>query len=274
MGTIANPALASLFPTAPGGFVPTNATGNQVNVGGPSATNNGANPLLPATGTSTSAPSSGNPLTAGFSSGAVPTFGANGPGPTNLLTPPAGPNTNIANAASSPIGGISQMSPHDLGEMFNSLRSSYGEGPAHQIMDFLTSGAGFNQSAINNLFAGMQPQIERGTESLMNQFSATGNRFGSGAQIGLGDYLSQVNLNEGQIESQQYEQSINNYMNVLMGTSAQGAQTKANSPSTWDTISSALPLIGSSANALNQTSASGTGGLSQLLSLIGSVGMG
>lgn len=164
------------------------------------------------------------------------------------------------------------MSSHDVGEMFNSLRSSYGEGPAHAILNFLTSGAGFNQSAINNLFAAMQPQIERGTESLMNQFSQTGNRFGSGAQIGLGDYLSQVNLNQGQLETQMYEQSVNDYMNVLMGTSGQAAQTKANSPSMWDTISSALPLIGSGASALNETGASGTGGLSQLLSLIGSVG--
>jgi len=32
-------------------------------------------------------------------------------------------------------------------------------------MNFLTSGAGFNQDAVNNLIAAMQPQIERGTES-------------------------------------------------------------------------------------------------------------
>ena len=33
----------------------------------------------------------------------------------------------------------------------------------------------------------------------MEQFSVMGNRFGSGAQIGLGDYLSQVGLAEGEI---------------------------------------------------------------------------
>jgi hypothetical protein len=184
------------------------------------------------------------------------------------------PATNAGQAATSAIGGMSTSSPHDISELFNSLRSSYGEGPAHEILNFLTSGAGFNQSAINNLFAAMQPQIERGTESLMNQFSTTGNRFGSGAQIGLGDYLSQVNLNEGQLETSMYEKSIGDYLNVLMGTSAQAAQTKANSPSMWDNLSAALPLVGGGANLLNQTSASGTGGLSQLLSLIGSVGPG
>ena len=247
MGSIVNPALASLFPTAPGGYVPTNVTGNQVNVG-PTATNSGANPLLPSSGTSMSAPSSTNPLTAGFSSSSVPTFGANGPGATSLTTASPGPTTNVGQAATSPIGGISTMSAHDLGDLYTSLSKSYGEGPAHALLDFLTSGAGFNQDAINNLFAAMQPQIERGTESLMNQFSTTGNRFGSGAQIGLGDYLSQVNLNEGQIESQMYEQAIQNYLSVLMPTSAQAAQTKANSPSTMDTLMSALNLGGSAAS--------------------------
>jgi hypothetical protein len=144
------------------------------------------------------------------------------------------------------------MSAHDLGDLYSSLSKSYGEGPAHALLDFLTSGAGFNQDAINNLFAAMQPQIERGTEGIMNQFSATGNRFGSGAQIGLGDYLSQVNLNEGQIETQQYNNAIQNYLGVLMGTSGQAAQTKANSPSVFDTLGSALNL-GSAAGGVGQS---------------------
>jgi hypothetical protein len=246
MGSIVNPALASLFPTAPGAMVPTNPTGNQVSIGS-SPSSSGQNTLMPAAGTSTSAPSSSNPLTAGFSSSTVPTFGANGLGPTSLTTQAPGPNTNVGQAAQSPIGGISTMSPHDLGDLYTSLSKSYGEGPAHALLDFLTGGAGFNQDAINNLFAAMQPQIERGTESLVNQFSATGNRFGSGAQIGLGDFLSQVNLNEGQIESNMYENAIQNYLSVLMPTSAMAAQTKANSPSTMDTLMSALNLGGSAA---------------------------
>jgi len=137
------------------------------------------------------------------------------------------------------------MSPKDLSRMFDSLKKSYGDGTAHALMNFLTSGAGFNQDAVNNLIAAMQPQIERGTESLMNQFSATGNRFGSGAQIGLGDYLSQVNLNEGQMETQMYESAISNYINTLTGVGSQVAQTKANSPSTSDSILSGLQLGGS-----------------------------
>jgi hypothetical protein len=202
----------------------------------------GANPLLPSPGTSTAAPGSTNPLTAGFSSGSVPTFGANGPGAVSLTTPGPGPKTNVGQAAASPIGGISTMSPTDLSRMFDSLKKSYGDGPAHAILNFLTSGAGFNQDAINNIFAAMQPQIERGTQSLINQFSTSGNRFGSGAQLGLADFLSQVNLNEGQIESNMYENAIQNYLGVLMPTSSEAAKVKANSPSFLDNLASGLQL--------------------------------
>jgi hypothetical protein len=230
------------------GFTPTNPTGTQVAVPG-STSSSGQNPLLPSTGTSSSAPGSTNPLTAGFTSSTVPTFGANGPGATSLTGAPAMPATNVAQAASSPIGGMSSMSPQDISKLYSGLSKTYGDGPAHAILDFLTSGAGFNQSAINNLFAAMQPQIERGTENLETQFSATGNRFGSGAQIGTADFLSQVNLNEGQLETQMYEQSIQNYLSTLLSTSQTGAQRIANTPSTLDNVLSGLQLGGAAGQA-------------------------
>jgi hypothetical protein len=146
---------------------------------------------------------------------------------------------------------MSTMSPQDISKLFSGLSKTYGDGPAHAILDFLTSGAGFNQSAINNLFAALQPGIQSGEENLMEQFSASGNRFGSGAEIGLGNYLSQVNLNEGQLETQMYEQSINDYISVLMGTSGQTAQRIANSPSTLDTVGSALGLAGAGGQGLS-----------------------
>lgn len=157
-------------------------------------------------------------------------------------------------------------SSKDLGKLFDGLKKSYGDGMAHQIMNFLTSGAGFNQQAINNMLAALQPGIERGTESLMEQFSTSGNRFGSGAQIGLADYLSQVQLNEGQLETQMYEKSITDYMNVLMGTAGQAATTKANSPGFFDTLGAALPLVGAGASVFNETAAAGSGELSSILS--------
>ena len=214
----------------------------------------GANPYLPQPNLPAGAPSA-NP----FDTSVVPTFGANAGAysTSNLLTPAPPGQTNVSTAAASPIGGINLMTPRDLGKLYGSLKASYGDGAAHALLDFLTTGAGFNQDAINNLFAALQPGINRGEEDLLNQFSTSGNRFSSGAEIGTADFLSQVNLNEGQIETQQYNQAIQNYMDVLMGTSKQIAQTTANSPSFLDTLGSAFG-IGTSA----------AGGISSILSAL------
>ena len=88
---------------------------------------------------------------------------------------------------------------------------------AAELAKFIQGGAGFNPQVAQALIAAMQPQVERGTENIMEQFSAMGNRFGSPAAVGLGDFESQVNLNMGQIFSQLYEQSVTNYLEVLMG---------------------------------------------------------
>jgi hypothetical protein len=178
------------------------------------------------------------------------------------------PTTNVGAAAQSPIGGMNMMSPKDISRMFDSLKKTYGDGPAHAILNFLTSGAGFNQQAVNNMLASLQPGIERGTESLMSQFSATGNRFGSGAEIGMGDFLSQVNLNEGQIISKMYEDAIQNYMNVLMGTAGEGAKMKAGSPSFMDTLSSGLGLASAGASGATAGLAAAGGGAGGMASML------
>lgn len=132
------------------------------------------------------------------------------------------------------------------------LQSIYGKGIGDFLAQFLSGGAGFNQQAINQLLASLQPGIERGTQSLMDEFSASGNRFGSGAQLGLGDYLSQVNLNEGQIEAGMYEKSLSDFLSVLTGSVLpQAAQSQANTPSPWDYISQALGIGGSAASGIS-----------------------
>jgi hypothetical protein len=263
MATITSPLYAGQVP-------PTNATGLNVHVPGSAPSSSGASPLLPVPGTSNAAPTSANPYAAGFGANSGPYA------PTNLAGPPVpgAPTTNVGAAAQSPIGGMNMMSPTDLGRMFDGLKKTYGDGMAHEIMNFLTSGAGFNQGAINNMLAALQPGIQRGTESLAEQFSTSGNRFGSGAQIGIADYLSQVQLNEGQLETQMYEQSINNYMNVLMGTAGQAAQNKANSPGILDTIGQILPLAGAGASGITAgmgAAAGGAGGIASILAGLAAV---
>lgn len=199
-------------------------------------TSSGVNPMLPPTNLPASAPQS-NP----YSTTAIPSFGANAGGYTSTTalgtSGPGGTN---------PVSGIGGITGRQQGRTLGELQTLYGEGLGSLMYQFLQGGAGFNQQAINNILAALQPGIERGTQSLLNEFSSSGNRFGSGAQIGTADYLSQVQLNEGQIESQMYEQAIQNYMNVLSGVSTQNLQLKEFNmaqPGAFDDIVSLLGAL-------------------------------
>jgi hypothetical protein len=270
MGSTSNPVLAmqdsnwsSLLP----GRNPTGSTGAGTSSVPSTGSSSGQNPVLPPTNLPSGAPAS-NPYAPGS---AVPTFGANSGGysPTSLvpgggatgLLPGSGGGAGGAGGAGSSAGGIlAGMSPSDLKRLHDELGNTFGNGVAAALMSFLQGGSGFNQAAVNNLFAALQPGIERGTESLMEQFSTSGNRFGSGAQIGLADYLSQVQLNEGQLETQMYEQSVQDSLNVLMGISKGTETTLANSPSTMDTLTSLLPTISGGAGAASAAGIGGTAG--------------
>jgi len=281
MASYANPLVAQ-YPTG------MNPTGAQVSVPGGSTTNSsGANTLLPASGvgTSVSSPVTNNPYSGGAVPGAtsgtpaplVPSPGINSGGYTSsgggaLPNTGTGVGTNTGTGANtsanqSMIGG---MTPLQFQNLYKDLDKTFGPGLAGTISTFLQSGAGYNQQAISNLLASLQPGIERGEESLVNQFSASGNRFGSGAQIGLADYESQVNLNEGSLISQMYEQAVQNYMNILGGTETAVANTKAHQPSVWDEITGGLDLAGSlggAAAAGAGASGAGAGALAALAAL-------
>ena len=182
----------------------------------------------------------------------MPSFGANtgGYSPTSLV-PSSGPG---GSTATQPLGtgpALSGMTPSGLKDLYHELNKTFGEGGASAIMNFLSSGAGFNQDAINNIFAALQPGFNRSQENLMEQFSTSGNRFGSGAQIGLADLESQQNLQMGEIESQMYEQSVSNYINTLLDVTTKNAGRIASSPSIMDKIGSFLNLGGTAAGGIS-----------------------
>lgn len=230
----------------------------------------GTNPILPPTNLP-----SGAPQTNAYAPGSVvPPFGANSGGytPTNLAGPGAGTG---APPGSTGIGGtLAGVTPGGWNDFLHELDKTYGEGTGSLIGSLFQSGFGFNQDAINNLFAALQPGIERGTESLAEQFSASGNRFGSGAQIGIADYLSQVQLNEGQLETQMYESSVQDMINTLMGVAGGNAKRIASTPSTLDQIGSIGSLIGSGAQGLSAGISGVSGGADTgILDIIGSLGL-
>lgn len=246
MATTTNPLMTNLLP----GNNPTGST-LVVPYGAPSAPA-GSNPMMPAAPSTSSA----NPIVNPYSSGSVPSgnvnaapatpstaFGANA-GPfstTNLLggtggtpgttAPPSYGSTNTGSGATgvSPVGAALGIPTSGEGEnkTLQNLNKTFGAGLGTAIYNFLAGGAGFNQDAINNMLAAMQPGFNQANENLVTQFGSTGNRFSSGAQIGLADQQSQQILSEGQLESQMYEQSVNDFIETLMGSAQLTANRKA-----------------------------------------------
>lgn len=111
-------------------------------------------------------------------------------------------------------------------------KAGFSAGDAALLYNFIASGAGFNQGAVNQVlgatFAAQQPQINRGEADILEHFGSMGLGMSSPAAIGLGDYLSQVSLGQGQLAAQtemgMYEQSVADYLSVLMGGKGQPPQ--------------------------------------------------
>lgn len=258
MGTTANP----MYNYAVAGQ---NPTGSQIaNPLAPSQTTSGMNPyLLPYSGTS------GTSAVPGTSS---TQFAANTAGAPATGTP-GGSLGSTGSSSSTPFAptgvaqglgfGTTTSSQH---QMYQNLEKTYGSGIAGAIMQFLANGAGYNQNAVNDMIAAMQPGFSQNQQNLLTSFSGGGNRFGSGAQYGLSNLQSQQQLNVGELESQMYEQAVQNYISTLMGAAGNTAQRISGSPSTLDTIGSALSLGSDAASALSNAGVGGavTGAISML----------
>lgn len=163
---------------------------------------------------------SNNPLLPTFPAGQATTaFPANTAGtvPTNLSGAPA-----PGGSGGWPIGGGFQGMNRD-GFLKAMKDAGFGKPIGDLLWNFLQSGAGFNPQVAQALINSMQPMVQRGEADILEQFSAMGLRNSSPAAIGLGDFLSQVNLNEEQIFAQMYEQAVQNYLTVLLsGSSKKG----------------------------------------------------
>jgi hypothetical protein len=211
------------------------ALGGTINPFLPSSIGTGGSmPTYPRSALSTSA-TSGFPANFGGYSTTTPGGGSSlVPNPVIGSTPGTVGNTGTATGFGFPTD------PKGQQQLLNNLNQTYGHGMGTLLYNFLSSGAGFNQDAINNLIASLQPGFERNQEDLLSQFSAGGNRFSSGAQIGLGDLMSQEQLNVGQLETQMYEQALQNYMNILSGTSQTAAKRVSGSPGSGGLLQSLL----------------------------------
>jgi hypothetical protein len=193
----------SVFMGTPGGAniggsnfaYPTTGVGNVPAVGGQS------NPLIPGYPGGTN-----SPLTTNFSAN------TGGVDPNAQLTALEGLNPSPPGMMAGGTGGGSWIDAIKQGF----AKAGYPRAIGDLLAQFLAGGAGYSPQVAQSMLAALQPGIARGQANIMEQFGAQGLASSSPAAIGMGDFMSQTTLDEGQILSQLYEQSVQNYMNVLL----------------------------------------------------------
>jgi hypothetical protein len=170
-----------------------------------------------------------------FSGPAFGSFGNTQGWPQLFSTQPSSPVTPSSNAPlfSGTSGGLASMgSGFDLGtnwsNLANELGKAYGKGPGQAIYNILSEGL-FNPQEAAAFLNAMQPSIHQGEASVLNAFGAEGSRFGSAAALGLGNYESQVNLNEQQTLASMYMQAQQDQLQLLEGVLPTLHGEKANS---------------------------------------------
>jgi hypothetical protein len=114
--------------------------------------------------------------------------------------------------------------PQVQGSVFKDL---YGHGVGDALQQFLNSGAGFNQNVVNAERNAAMPLEARGVENIMNAMGGHGLSGSSSAAIGVGDFESQFNAQLENMFAQQYEQSVQRYLDVLLGTKQDAKENNA-----------------------------------------------
>lgn len=198
---------------------------NSLFMGTPGANPSGSNIAVPGTG-STMTPSVGgqsNPLIPGFPGGMAspnasgfPAFGVSGGG-----TGADNPTLSALSQMGLSAGGSDFYAANQKG--FKS--AGFPNAIAGLMASFLQNGAGFNPQAVQAMLAALQPQIAQGEANVMEQFGAQGLRNSSPAALGLAGFDAQATLNEGQVISQMYEQSVQDYMQVMLAGKKDASQS-------------------------------------------------
>lgn len=187
-----------------------------------------------------------SPMASGF-----PSFPALGP----IAQSTSAPNTSGLNAggpyAGAPNSGLMSLStgitPTSSTLQGNQLREyqrAYGKGTGQAIFDMMQKGL-FNPQVAQAMLAAQQPGIQRGQADILNAFGRSGSRFSSAAALGLGDYNSQVQLNQGQLLAGMYQNAQSEQLNFLGNTLGTLHTEEANNGGGWiDDLVGGLEVAG------------------------------
>lgn len=180
----------------------------------------------------------------GFSSGGsfpnFPVFGT--PSNSSYVTPMANgggfTGSDFSSLFSNPLSNY-----YNNTSFWNSVGKAYGKGTGNALETLF--GQMFNPNTVAAYLNSMQPAVNRGTASLQNSFAGEGSRFGSAASLGIGDYLSQVNLNEQQTVAGMYENAVNQEANIITGMMPTLHAEQANKGGWKDDVIGGLEIAGS-----------------------------
>jgi hypothetical protein len=144
---------------------------------------------------------------------------------------------------------------------YNMLGKAYGKGGGQILGDILKNGL-FNPQVAAAMLNAQQPGIARGMADIQGSFGDAGARFSSAAGLGLGDYQSQVQLNQQATLAQMFEQSQQSELALLQSVLPTVHQERADQGGILHDILGGLEIAGGIA------AAPFTGGMS--LGLVGS----
>lgn len=185
----------------------------------------------------------------GVPQGSFPNFPLFGSGTASgpLANSPVFSGTNMAGLSSGVVMPIGNNPNNPLWSQFaNSLGKAYGPGAGNLIYQDLTNGL-FNPQVASAFLNAMQPGIQRGQSNILQSFGAEGSRFGSAAALGLGDYNSQVNLNEQQTLASMYMQAQQEQLGLLENILPSLHAEQANKGGWMHDVLGALEIAGGAA---------------------------
>ena len=131
-------------------------------------------------------------------------------------------------------------------DIYNRLGTAFGKGPG-QLLGNILSGGLYNPQVAAAFLNAQQPGIARGEAGVLGAFGDAGARFSSAAALGLGDFESQVQLNQQQTLAQLFEQSQNQELSLLQGLLPTLHQERADEGGTFNKILGGLETVAGAA---------------------------
>jgi len=139
--------------------------------------------------------------------------------------------------------GFSTNDPGRTRDLYNYLGSAYGKGPGQLIGNMITQGL-FNPQIAAAFLNAQAPGISRGEAGIQSSFADAGARFSSAAALGLGDFESQVQLNQQQTLASLFENAQSQQLGLLENVLPTIHQERANQGSWTNDLLGGLEILG------------------------------